>query len=271
MRASDQNSTMDPLAQALRGAAHAQPDGPRASAWQRAIVIGGGGTLGSAVLAEALVAGRFAAVWALAAGPWPSTLRGLRPLTAAALALPGAWQADLAFIVFERGRHANGRDEAFVQPEPGQLLAYAQRLREADVKRLVVVLPHAPALLPHALKLGLATLDEAAVAALGFEHLVFVRAAQALTPPRAASALQRMADLWLAQLRWMIPQREQPVRAAVLAARVVTFARLLPTLPHGTRVLPPELLWSASQATSSQENADADEQLAAWWRGVPPV
>jgi len=133
------------------------------------------------------------------------------------------------------------------------------------------VLPHAPALLPHALKAGLATLDETAVAALGFEHLVFVRAAQGLVAPRASGWLQRVADLWLAQLRWMIPEREQPLRAAVLAARVVALARALPTLPHGTRVLSPELLWSAAQASSSQENADADARLAAWWRGVPPV
>ena len=262
---------MDHLGHALRGAVQAPPAAAAAS-WQHAVVIGAGGTLGSAVLAEALVAGRFAAVRALAAGPWPSTLRGLKPLTAEALAQPGAWEADLGFIVFERGRHANGRDQAFVLPEPGELLVLARHLREGGVKRLVVVLPHAPALLPNALKAGLASLDEVAVAALGFEHLVFVRAAQGLLAPRAASWLQRGADLWLAQLRWMIPQHQQPVRAAVLAMRVVALARALPTLPQGTRVLPPELLWAAAQTASSyQENADADERLAAWWRGVPPV
>ena len=260
---------MDHLGHALRGAVQTTP--VAASTWQRAIVIGGGGTLGSAVLAEALVAGRFASVWALAAGSWPSTLRGLKPLTAEALRQPGAWSADLGLIVFERGRHANRRDEAFVLPEPGELPAWARRLHAGGVKRLVVVLPHAPALLPHALKAGLATLDEAAVAAIGFEHLVFVRAAQAQAAPRAPGWVQRAADLWLAQLRWMIPQSEQPLRAAVLAAHVVALARALPTLPHGTRVLSPERLWSAAQPVSSQENADADERLAAWWRGVPPV
>jgi hypothetical protein len=262
---------LNPLGEALRGAGHV----PRAATprWQTAVVIGAGGTLGSAVLAEALVGGRFASVHALAAGPWPSTLRDLKPLTASTLATPGAWSAELAFIVFERGRHANGRDEAFVMPAPADLLALARALHAGGARRLVVVLPHAPALLPQALKVGLATLDETAVAALGFEHLVFVRAAQALVAARAGSRLQRMADLWLAQLRWMVPQREQPVRAAVLAAQVVALARALPSLPPGTRVLPPEVLWSLAQAAPSAtgDRADVEARLAAWWREGPPV
>ena len=91
------------------------------------------------------------------------------------------------------------------------------------------MLPHVPALLPHALKAGFASLDERAVAALGFEHVVFVRAAQ--SPRRRkgeGSVVERFVGWWLSQLRWMIPQQEQPVRAATFAALVVALARALP-------------------------------------------
>ena len=76
-------------------------------------------------------------------------------------------RADTAVIVFERARRSNGRDEAFMQPEPEQLVELAMQLRAGGVRRLLVVVPHAPALLPQALKAGLATLDEGRVAALG--------------------------------------------------------------------------------------------------------
>ena len=52
------------------------------------------------------------------------------------------------------------------------LTLLAPRVRAGDL------LPHAPALLPQSLRAGLASLDEQALAALGFEHLVFVRPAQ---------------------------------------------------------------------------------------------
>jgi hypothetical protein len=95
------------------------------------------------------------------------------------------------------------------------------------------------------------------VAALGFEHLVFLRAAQAGTAAVGGSRLQRFAAWWLGQLVLMVPTREQPVRAVKLAALVVQLARLLPSATPGTRVVPQELLWQASQA-------DAEAVLGAW-------
>jgi hypothetical protein len=116
------------------------------------------------------------------------------------------------------------------------------------VRRLLVVVPHAPALLPHALKAGFASRDEGAVAALGFEHLVFVRAAQTAGAADGGSVLERFAAWWLAQLRWMVPSADQPVRAVRLAQLVVQLAARLPGAPQGTRVLPPEVLQQAAQA-----------------------
>jgi len=220
---------------------------------QRALVVGAGGTLGSALLAETLVAGRFQQVAAVAVGPLTSAMRGLQTVVLDSVP-PGT---DVAFIVFERARHSNGRDDAFFQPEPEALLAIAQALFAQGVKRLLVVVPHAPALLPQALQRGFASLAEGAVAALGFEHLVFLRAAQNAGADGAGSLLQRFAAWWLSQLRWMVPQREQPVRAVTLAAVAVQIAQALPLAARGTRVLPPELLWQAAQG-------DGGPALAAW-------
>ena len=55
-----------------------------------------------------------------------------------------------------------------------------------------------------ALQVGLANLDEHAVAALGFGHLVFVRSAPAILGARSAQGLQRMADAMLLQFSAMI-------------------------------------------------------------------
>lgn len=237
---------MESLNDALRGALGPAPAPLRAL--ESVLVVGAGGTLGSALLAETLVAGRFQRVTALVQAPLASTLRGLRPLPLPALMAGRALDDDVAFIVFERDRHANGRDDAFVRPRPADLLPLARALRAAGVKRLLVVVPHAPALLPHALKAGFASHDEGAVAALGFEHLVFVRASQDRLASNVDRGLQRLARWWLSQLRWMVPQSDQPVRAARLAQLLVLCARQLPAAPAGTRVLPPEVLSQAAVA-----------------------
>ena len=71
--------------------------------------------------------------------------------------------------------------------------------------------------------------------------------------------LQRLARWWLSQLLWMVPQRQQPVRAAALARCAVQLLRLLPAAPPGTRVLAPEVLWQAAQG-----EADAEAVFTAW-------
>jgi hypothetical protein len=248
---------MDVLAQALRGAASLRSAPPARA--EVLLVVGGGGVLGAAVLARALACGRFGRVQALVARDLASAMRGFEPLPRSALDAP--LRADTAVIVFERARRNNGRDDAFVQPQPQQLAALATQLRTGGVRRLLVLVPHAPALLPQALKAGLASLDEAQVAALGFEQLLFVRAAQASAGSVAGGWAQRLAATWLAQMAWMVPQREQPVRAVRLAELVVELAWRLPQAEAGTRVLPPDLLWQASHAP------DSGIWLAAWLAG----
>ncbi len=226
--------------EALRAGHKAQRTAP---AQARAVLLAaGGGALGAEVVERLLGHGGFWPGQVLATPAFQATAPGLEPVA------PDALQAapPLALVVFDRERHANGRDAAFVRPLPEQLPALAQRLHGAGVRRLVIVMPHASALMPEALRAGLASLDEQAVAALGFEHLSILRSAR---PPAAIDSrgLQRVADMVLAQLRMMTPQHQQPLRARKVAQIAVEVARQLEGAPPGTRVLAPERVWQAAQ------------------------
>lgn len=218
---------------------------PRARALpRRALVAGAGGALGAAVLEQLLATGRFECVGAVVERPIQPAVHGFVPVGGDALA---AFGADTALVVFDRQRSANGREAAFVRPDPAALPALARQLHAAGVRQLIVVVPHTPSLLPMALQHGLASLDEAAVAALGFEQLVFMRMAQGDGAVAPLDAPRRLARWMLSQLRWMIPQREQPVRAQTVARVAAALAVQLHDAPHGTRVVPAALLWQAAQ------------------------
>ena len=157
---------------------------------------------------------------------------------------------------------------AIVRPTPQALPALATRLLASGVRRLVVVVPHRAALLPLALQQGLATLDEAAVAALGFEQLVLMRMAQAglalnATGAGRPSAPQRLAGWMLSQLNWMVPPSEQAVRAATVARVAAALALQLADAAPATRVLPAQLLWHAAQ------QRDVHATVQAWLQGAP--
>lgn len=244
---------MDLLPHALRagrGDAPA-PAGRTRGAW----VAGGGGALGSAVLEALMGARALAPLRVLVTQDFHATAQGLQTQDVATLARAEGPVLPLAVVVFDRTRHANGREAAFWQPQPADLLPLATTLHALGVRHLIVVQPHSSASLPQALKAGLASLDEQAVAALGFDHVVVLRTAQ--RPGDAPSAgLQRVADAVLAQLRIMVPQREQPVRAAKVAALVAALARALPDSPPGTRVMAPEWVWHAAQGADPRALVD---------------
>jgi hypothetical protein len=243
-------------------AAAARPLPLAAAALRRVLLIGGGGALGTAVLEQLLADHRFATVGVLADATLQPTLRRMQAVQPEGAA---AFGADTALIVFDRERHANGREAAFVRAEPAELQAWAARLRAAGVQTLLVVVPHRAALLPAALKAGLASLDEGAVAALGFRQLVFMRMAQAGGASAGGGSWpQRLGHWLLGQLHWMVPQREQPVRAATVARVAAALALALPGAAPATRVLAPEWLWHAAQA------GDIEALLAAWLAGQPP-
>ena len=248
---------------ALRAGRTTPPSSASLAMRSTALLAGGGGALGSAVLEALLGARHHGHVRVLVTRLLGTAMAGLEPvliddLVSAPVNENAAPIADTALIVFDRERHANGRELAFLKPAPDALVALASWLHARGLRRLIVVMPHAPAQLPDALKLGLANLDEQAVAALGFEHLVFVRSAQPPTNERAAQWLQRLADGVLAQMRIMIAPTHQAVRAAKVAQFVVELARRLGASPPGTRVAPPELVWQAAQM------ADPAPLVQAW-------
>jgi nucleoside-diphosphate-sugar epimerase len=250
-------------------AAAARPPPRTGSAPRRVLVAGGGGTLGSAVLERLLAEHRFARVGVLAEATLNPALRRLQPVADDPAAF-AAFAPDTALVVYDRERLANGREAALLRPQPADLLALATRLRAAGVQTLVVVVPHSAALLPAALSQGLASLDEGAVAALGFARLVFMRTAQAGGEgSRPARWPERLAAWMLSQLHWMVPARQQPVRAATVARVAVDLALQLPAAEPGTRVLAPEWLWHAAQTGDARSLAAL---LGAWLSGqAPPV
>jgi hypothetical protein len=227
---------------------HAARVAPKARAARRALVVGAAGALGSAVLEHLLAVRHFDRIGALVDQPIRAALHGFVPVNDDPASL-GDFGADTGLVVFDRARRAFGREQAFVRPDPLALPMLAARLHEAGVCTLVVVVPHQPALLPMALQQGLASMDEAAVAALGFEHLVFMRMARGSDAAgvSALSAPQRLARWMLSQLHWMVPQREQAVRVDTVARVAAAFASQLPQAAPGTRVLPAALLWQAAQ------------------------
>lgn len=243
---------MSLLQDALR-AGHA-PARPRTPARPGVLVCGGAGSLGSALLEGLLAARRHAQVSVFTTQALQTGLRGLHTLPWSehdTTPLPPT-----AVVVFDRERGVNGRELAFYRPQPEQLPALAAQLRARGVHHLLVVMPHTQAMLPEALKRGLASLDEQAVAALGFDHLVFVRSAQSPAHVRHENAAQRLAHWMLSQLQMMVPEQQRPVRARKVADFAVRLAALLPQAPPGTSVVPPEVMWQAGQARNAASLAD---------------
>ena len=254
------NAAPDPLGALQAAARRPSPLGQTAGSGPL-LVAGAGGPLGRAVLQHALAGGRYAAVSVLTRAPLQSGLRGLRAL-AHDVAAATPIRAETAVVVFDRGRDFHGRDAAYHLPEPAELPALARRLRAGGARTLVVMEPVAPSLLPQALQHGLATLDEQAVSACGFERLLFVRPTQEAAAVALPGAPQRLARWMLSQLRYMIPAREQPVRADSVAAFVFEVLRQWPDAPSGTRVAPAPLLWQAAQAAGP-------EPVVRDWLGAP--
>jgi hypothetical protein len=258
-------------------AAASRPAAPAATGRRPALLIaGGGGALGSAVLEALLAHGGFDGIRLLAQRPMASLAHGVTALDHRAwMAGSNDPPAEVAVMVIDRARASNGREAAFWQPGPSDLLPFARRLLQtapADADptgrdppappRLLVVEPIDAARWPGALRDGLATLDEQAAAALGLGALVLVRPASAAATTTSRGP-QRIADAVLGTLRLMTPGSLQPLRRRSLATVVARLAAALPRSIPGTRVLGPEALWQATQA------ADGAAWVDDWLAGRP--
>lgn len=229
-----------------------------------ALVAGATGSLGSEMLRRLVGAQRLGLTRVLAREPLQSGLRGVQPLVVPGddpthwPPPPGA--VDLGLVMFDPPRLYYGRERALWTPTAAQLGPVAAWMRAAGARTLVVVLPHAQGSLPEAVKRGFASLDEQAVASLGFERLLIVRSAQKPRLPRADHPASRLAAWLLASLHYMVPSSEQPVRPAKLA-ELVDWA--LQLAPAGIHVAAPELVWRAAQG-------DVRDIVAQWLgRSVP--
>ena len=258
-------SPLQALQGALRPAATVRQRGP-------ALVLGAGGWLGSALLTRVLGAGHSrVGAWVDGDAHWRgSSHRGLVGVPAATWTAPDeaaqrTWAGATAYVLLERAGLTGPRDAVFPCPSADDLPALGAALLRLGVTRLVVVVPHGSNALPAALAHGFADLQEQALGALPFERLLLVRASQTAADGHGGGWLQRLAALWWAQLRWMIPSNEQPLRSVALAQVVVNATALLHEVQaRGVRVLPQAL---ASRAAHAQ--AGWRPVLQDWAEGAP--
>lgn len=212
----------------------------------RLLIAGATGVLGNEVLRRLVGSSRFGVTQVLAREPITPGLRGVRT-TLVPSEDPQQWPlapADTGVILFDPPRMFYERERALWTPTPPQLLPLARWMRAGGVRTLAIVLPHAPGQLPEALKRGLATLDEQAIAALGFERLLILRSAQKPPDTRHPGLFARLAHWMLGIFKYMVPSSEQPVRAAKVAELLSVALALAPA---GIHVAPPELVWRAAQ------------------------
>lgn len=231
----------DPL-QVLRAASRTPPSVGR----PRLLIAGATGALGNEVLRRLAGSSSFARTQVLAREPITEGMRHVQALLAPG-DTPEAWppaQADVAVVLFDPPRLFYDRERALWTPAPAQLPALARWLHASGVRTLAVVLPHAPGRLPEALKRGLATLDEQAVASLGFERLLILRSAQKPAAERHPHVLGRLAHWMLGIAKYMVPSAEQPVRAVKVAELLALALRIA---PPGIHVAAPEVVWQAAQ------------------------
>jgi len=224
----------------------------------RLVIAGATGALGNEVLRRLVGLQQFDSTQVLAREPIKTGLRGVAA-TVMPPGSPAGWPllpADTGLILFDPPRLFHDRERALWTPRPEDLLEVAGWMRRSGVTTLAVVLPHAQGRLPEALKRGLASLDEQAVAALGFERLLYVRSARKAGAASSPGFLPAVARWMLSTLKYMIPSSEQPVRAAKVAQFV---AAALQLAPAGIHIAAPELVWRAAQG-------DLDAQLRQWLR-----
>jgi hypothetical protein len=211
------------------------------------MIAGATGTLGHEVVRRLAGSDRYMTTQVLGREPVTTALRRVA-VTVVPSADPATWPpaaADVGVVMFDPPRLFYERERALWTPEPAQQPTLAAWMRASGVRTLAVVLPHAQGRLPEALKRGLASLDEHAVAALGFERLLFIRTAQKPAEATGGGLPQRLARFMLSVFGYMVPSSEQPVRASRVAELL---AVALDIAPPGIHVAAPELVWRAAQA-----------------------
>ncbi|MGJ7604334.1 hypothetical protein ACSFA7_08320 [Variovorax sp. LT1R20] len=241
--------SLDPL-QALQAANRAVS--PLAAANAGTLLIAGAtGALGQELLRKLAGRHRFAHARVLSREPIRDGLRGVETYLSPDLPI-AQWpltSADTAVIAFDPPRLYHDRERALWVPQPSDLPELAKWLRACGVQTLAIVQPHDQGKLPEALKRGLASLDEQAVVANGFDRVILVRSARKPLYAKFANPAERLAAWMLSVVRFMVPSSEQPVRASKVAELVDVALRIAPS---GVHVAAPEMVWEASQGQQMQ-------------------
>jgi hypothetical protein len=218
--------------------AHSPPD---------LLIAGATGALGNAVMQRLVGTHRYAHTQVLAREPMGQGMRmvSLLQVDGESTAWPLPTQrSEVAVVMFEPPRMFYERERALWTPSPEQLPALATWLKRCGVQTLAIVLPHAQGSLPESLKRGLASLDEQALASVGFERLLIVRSAQKPAASIKTHPLEKLAYWMLGIFQLMVPNTEQPVRPSKMAQVVDA---LLQTTPRGISVLAQEEVWALAQ------------------------
>ncbi|MDP9894605.1 hypothetical protein J2W32_003481 [Variovorax boronicumulans] len=245
--------SIDPL-QALQAAN--RPAGPAtASTIGTLLIAGATGALGQELLRRLAGSHRYAHARVLAREPIRDGLRGVETYLSPDLPI-AQWpltSADTAVIAFDPPRLYHDRERALWVPQPADLPELSRWLRASGVRTLAIVQPHDQGKLPEALKRGLASLDEQAVVANGFDRVILVRSARKPLNAKFANPAERLAAWMLSIVRFMVPSSEQPVRASKVAELVDVSLRIA---PPGVHVAAPEMVWEASQGQQMQAVAE---------------
>lgn len=228
---------------AIQHQARAQPNLPDL------LLAGATGALGNAVLRRLVGVHAYAHTQVLAREPVQQGMRSLSlHLVAGEIAdWRVAANCDVAVVMFEPPRMYYERERALWTPEPAQLTALAAWLHRCGTKTLAIVLPHAQGTLPESLRRGLASLDEQALATLGFERLLILRSAEKPVALQQAHVLDKLAHWMLGIFSFMVPAQEQPVRPTKIAEIVDA---LLQSAPRGISVISQQEMWELSQLNS---------------------
>lgn len=248
---------VDPL-QALRAATRRTAPARGAAALNGTLLIAGAtGALGNELVRRLAGSHRFVHTRVLAKESMRDGLPGVETVLVpdAATTPIAEWPrvaAETAIVSFDPPRLYNDRERALWVPAPAQLPELARWLRASGVQTLAVVQPHDQGSLPEALKRGLASLDEHAVVANGFDRVLILRSARKPGPRSFANPAERLAAWMLSITRFMVPGNEQPVRPSKLAEFVDVALQLA---PPGVHVAAPELVWRASQGAALREVA----------------
>jgi hypothetical protein len=228
-----------------------QRNAPVSHAQPNLLIAGATGVLGNAVLRRLVGMHRYAHTQVLA---WEPVQQGMRQLSLHVVAgdisqWPVDQRCDVAVVMFEPPRMFYERERALwtPQPQPQQLTELAAWLHACGASTLAVVLPHAQGTLPESLKRGLASLDEQALAAIGFERLLILRSAEKPVAQARQSLLESLAHWMLGIFKFMVPTQEQPVRPTKIAEMVDA---LLLSAPAGITVVSPQEMWELSQCSS---------------------